>query len=34
MGDLENIVDKNDVNISDIHYVTISTPKRVLYQST
>ena len=34
MGDLQNIVDKNDVNISNLHYVTISTPKRFLYQST
>ena len=31
---LQNIVDKNDVNISNLHYVTISTPKRFLYQST
>ena len=36
MGDLQNIEDKNDVNISNLHYVTIiiSTPKRFLYQST
>ena len=34
MGDLQNIVDKKDVNISNLHYVTVSTPKRFLYQST
>ena len=31
MGDLQNIVDKNDVNISNLQH---STPKRFLYQST
>ena len=34
MGDLQNIVDKNDVIISNLYYVTISTPKHFLYQST
>ena len=34
MGDLQNIVDKNDVNISNLHYVRDSTPKRFLYQPT
>ena len=34
MGDLQNIIDKNDANILNLYYVTVSTSKRVPYQST